>query len=1103
MKTILSVILLSAMCAFGQNANVITFNVGQIVKQEPIVQGDPLNLSQSLEMPAAGYHQLNIISTNTVELFRVTQKPLAPLPYTGEWTFFNTNGDGTMPNANDFVVWTNGVLASVVDVDFKRRVLYASLQIRDMRLGNYLYLTLAGGLPTNCVVVVSNVSGSLWTGYNYEATNSWTNLSPVIHVNQTAYLPGQPKKAYVGYYLGTGGELTSFATNVFHLLNVSNQSVFSAGMTHSLDVGFSYESTPYQKVFEMDFSAFNTEGHYRIFVPGLGVSYPFWIDDAGAANMARTYALGIYHQRCGTTNDLPHSRYTHAVCHTNYAYIPTAPGNTAMSNSVNAIMLGEGAGHEDQNGGLEYIGEVLYPYVSQSRFDSSGGHHDAGDYSKYTTSVAKLIEALFFAVDSMPGVKHIDNIGIPESGDGISDILQEAKWESDYLAKIQDSDGGFYMLCYPTNGQYQNNLPESPENSQLMMPKSTVATAAAVGALAQAASSPTFKAAYPAAAATYLSKALAGWTFLTNAFTAHGFDDSYQYIMFQGAVFNHTDEVYYASTALYLATTNTYFSNYARALCPTPNHVDNRRWGLIAAYEGYGYAMRQWAFAVSSGRVLAAKVDSAYVDSCKDELRKAAADNKLYSDHTVYGSSIFDDWKSQRQGGWYFGSDMAFDSAVAHILDGDADDMDVILKNLNYELGANPVNVSYVTGAGWRRQRETVNSYSVFGRSSHHRDFPPTGIPLGNYQSGYDCCYDNLPDRLEIDYPKNDATTDPYAFYDRWGDTFNVTTEWVVSQAARSLATAAYLASVMGQTNQAWNSQPALIVLSTNIVALGSSATCYMTNTGGISLATAQIMWEAVGQSPSIGLTRTLTPTNAGSIRVEAEAVLPDGRRLFARTNFTASEVVTNNIDSASHSNNAAVVAWYKLDSTLVDNEGNSADATKLTGDETFDTTSFIWTNRPQAGGAIAVNWHTNGITASIANADVKAGSLISIKAWLYIRAYRAPGQGPAKLLQIESGGSHELNMYQNSPDTHPTVAGGGSVVMNESEVGAVLQFGKWQQWEIILNATGYTVKVDGVTVKTLADAADYAAWPNTGNCTIRVGGYYGWIDEIVIKNAP
>src|SRR5258706_4884876 len=92
--------------------------------------------------------------------------------------------------------------------------------------------------------------------------------------------------------------------------------------------------------------------------------------------------------------------------------------------------------------------------------DVSGGHHDAADYSKYTINSAHFIHTLVFAADNFPDVAPLDNLGIPESGDGKSDILQEAKWEADFLRKIQDPgkvddgsgsgtsvvDGGFFTL---------------------------------------------------------------------------------------------------------------------------------------------------------------------------------------------------------------------------------------------------------------------------------------------------------------------------------------------------------------------------------------------------------------------------------------------------------------------------------------------------------------------------------------------------------------------------------------------------------------------------------------------------------------------------------
>ena len=115
----------------------------------------------------------------------------------------------------------------------------------------------------------------------------------------------------------------------------------------------------------------------------------------------------------------------------------------------------------------------LYPPVYSGTIDVSGGHHDAGDYSKYTVSVALLIHALMFPVDAFPGVKDLDNLGIPESGDGIRDLMQEAKWEADSLCKLQDADGGFFFTVMPKNREYEVDVLPENGDPQIVLPKNT------------------------------------------------------------------------------------------------------------------------------------------------------------------------------------------------------------------------------------------------------------------------------------------------------------------------------------------------------------------------------------------------------------------------------------------------------------------------------------------------------------------------------------------------------------------------------------------------------------------------------------------------------
>ena len=108
--------------------------------------------------------------------------------------------------------------------------------------------------------------------------------------------------------------------------------------------------------------------------------------------------------------------------------------------------------------GKDRSGQQLRELLAKGKIDVSKGHHDAGDYSKYTINTAGLIHYLMFAVDSFSGVAALDNLGIPESGDGISDLMQIAKWEADYIAKLQDADGGFYFLVYPRDREYESNV---------------------------------------------------------------------------------------------------------------------------------------------------------------------------------------------------------------------------------------------------------------------------------------------------------------------------------------------------------------------------------------------------------------------------------------------------------------------------------------------------------------------------------------------------------------------------------------------------------------------------------------------------------------------
>jgi hypothetical protein len=76
--------------------------------------------------------------------------------------------------------------------------------------------------------------------------------------------------------------------------------------------------------------------------------------------------------------------------------------------------------------------------------DLSGGWMDAGDTDKYPPFNADTLSSLLYAYRANPAV-FTDDFGITESGNGLPDLLDEVKYQLDWLVKMQAADGGVYV----------------------------------------------------------------------------------------------------------------------------------------------------------------------------------------------------------------------------------------------------------------------------------------------------------------------------------------------------------------------------------------------------------------------------------------------------------------------------------------------------------------------------------------------------------------------------------------------------------------------------------------------------------------------------------
>src|SRR5688572_22590992 len=201
-------------------------------------------LANPMAVPAVGSHELRILSPTLLELSLVTTKEPDPAPVT-TWNFVGPNFAPMLPAASEFQVLANGSAIPVTQVGFRRRPIYAPLKTRDLRIGNSLFLQLSVPLASGQTVTVKNPSGNLWaSSMNFTGTMDPNRFNPAIHVNQVGYLPTFAKKAMVGYYLGSLGEL-AIASTTFHLLDANSFAVrYTGSLTARRDVGYTYSPTP-------------------------------------------------------------------------------------------------------------------------------------------------------------------------------------------------------------------------------------------------------------------------------------------------------------------------------------------------------------------------------------------------------------------------------------------------------------------------------------------------------------------------------------------------------------------------------------------------------------------------------------------------------------------------------------------------------------------------------------------------------------------------------------------------------------------------------------------------------------------------------------------
>jgi hypothetical protein len=166
------------------------------------------------------------------------------------------------------------------------------------------------------------------------------------------------------------------------------------------------------QLLHFDFSSVTAPGRYYIRSGGIR-SYTFSIGDGVYNNVLRAAVRTFYYQRAGIAKPAQ------------YAGPEWADGMAFEQDRRSRFFF------DSTNVALER--------------DLSGGWFDAGDYNKYTKWTADYISEMFLMYEERPEA-FTDDFGIPESGNGIPDIIDEAIWGLAWLMRMQNADGSMLSV---------------------------------------------------------------------------------------------------------------------------------------------------------------------------------------------------------------------------------------------------------------------------------------------------------------------------------------------------------------------------------------------------------------------------------------------------------------------------------------------------------------------------------------------------------------------------------------------------------------------------------------------------------------------------------
>lgn len=929
------------------------------------------------------------------------------------------------------------------------------------------------GLPTPMKPGASYTIKSALQGIPTDAVtfNDKATLSDNIKVNQVGYLPDRAKFAYLGQYAGTKGPLPLTAAS-FELLDSNGKSVFSGKPSRRI-IKPTKDGQPVdgdqsliltgQELYELDFSSFNTPGTYRIYVPSVGLSYPFEIGSA-ALNVAYINLMrGNLIQRCGCDIPLSITRHGHDACHIDDAFVDPA-----------ALTSGFIQQPSKDNAGKPLVKPPLYkPVHEKEHRKATGGHHDAGDYGKYTSNGCNFIAYPLQLMRLYPDKYQEDNLGVPNSGNSIPDVLEEVKWELDWVENMQDDDGGVFGVIRPNSGGYENSVPPR-ENKRFMFPKDTNYTAAFAAALAHAGTHPQIKKYYPEDAKRYLAKALKAWAWLE-------VNKTYTKYWHYGALFDDRDELAWAAVELYAATGDTKFHDYFL----NNFKPEEARWGWVFLVESIGHAARRYATMTER------PTDPAMKERCRQVIFKAADAHVANTNAFPYRMAMPPDSLRFGAYGWYFpAAQWSYDILVANALQPKQEYVEAALRQVDYTLGANPFGYALNTGIGFKRNIEIVHNPSNYDRIIE----PAPGIPNGIGSAGFYWLNQYAKTPGEGVFPQN------WPLMNRWYDGFNVNTEFTVDMSIRETLTLGFFAYVPNT-----KTTPPTVTLKADKLEGPAPLNIKFSVEVPTGTKPRYIFWDFDDESFSSDASPTHTFTGDGREYTVCVTIMDQNGNLASQTAKVVCKRQSLSYPATPQGVQKSTVLYLPLDGDTKDAGPNKLKVETIIGRPNNLPMTFTdnpgWMAKP-AGKALVMNGREQ-LKIAIPNAiAVRPGASITIQAMLYIEEFAGWGwDGDPTSLGLNlvpKRDDSSLNMRQDKWDKSntPLIGAGKGWVVESKKLGPAFPRFKWVQFKLAYDGSDKTeFFLDGKKLGETSGMAISHAAPN--DAAFFVGPFIGMVDDV------